>query len=552
MLTHLTIRNFALVTELELQFESGLTVITGESGAGKSILLSALGLVLGERVQKSQIHQEASQCEVYAEFDLTGNSAAMEFLDSNELLDEAEPNTCLVRRTAAKSGRSRAWLNGNPVNLVSLRDFCGNQVGIHNQFEQRELMSTQIQLQWLDDYIADSKLVNTVSQTYRSWQELQTSLLERKTALVEANNRRELLEYQVDELDKFGIQENEFNQLSTRFKRLSKLQSILDSVRVIRSNLDEQGLPAVGRALVEIDRIEDSEDEIKASHELIESAQISLEEASHLVTRFVDKLTLDQESIEEVTSRLDAWHSLSRKHRVAATELQVQADSLREELKQIEQGDQLLEALERECREAENAYFRAAKQLSLTRKKASTLFARAVVDILGEIGMKDAEFQIEFTKSCSERGLEDINFLISANDQFAPAPLNKIASGGELSRISLAILVVVAARSNLPCLILDEADIGVGGTTADNVGRLLRRLSSHTQLLCVTHAPQVAALGNTHYQVIKSPREGVLVELLLNSDRIEELARMVGGHVVNAESRKYAAVLLKEAIETET
>ena len=547
MLTHLTIRNFALVTELELSFKAGLTVITGESGAGKSILLHALGLVLGDRAQKSQIHPDATQCDVYAEFNISGLAQVYEYLQENDLGDSDDPSTCIVRRVATDDGRSRAWLNGRPVNLTVLRTLCSLLVGVHDQFEQREMMSNQVQLQWLDDYIGNPDQIDEVRTRFHAWQREVEAYELKKNQLAEANDRQELQIFQVEELREFDIQENEFEILTTKFKRLSQRQTLLESLQVICAHLDEQSIPATGRAHTELFNIEDTSEEIQSSRASIETAQINLEETSQNLHRFVEKLTSDPDDIESISNRLDQWHNLSRKHRVSATELPAKAIELENELELLQQGEQQLGLSAKECKVKQNEYYKVANALSLARQKASRLFSDEVVQTLAGIGLQGAEFKMDFSTTCSERGIEQVNYLISTNPGFEPQPLNQVASGGELSRVSLAILVVVAARSQLPCLILDEADIGMSGTTADEVGRTLRSLAEHTQILCVTHAPQVAALGDAHLGVTKSEKEGVTVDLLEASNRVEELARMVGGQEINAESRKYATVLLREA-----
>ena len=549
MLAYLTVRNFALVADLELHFAGGLTVITGESGAGKSILLDALGLVLGQRASRTQIRPNSDECEVCAEFDISNAPQSQRLLISNGLDDKDESTRCVVRRIASVDGRSRAWVNDTPVSLATLRELCSSMVAIHDQFAQQQLLGVTTQLSWFDDFAAQPQIVEEVKASFRNWRVRADEYESERQRINNALERRELLQYQVEELDAFRLEESEFEQLSNRYKRLNQTQSILAAVGQAVAVLEENHIPGIGRTRTELDRVDDKSPELDSARELLDGVEVGVDESVRQLRAYADALAMDEDSLDEVAERLDQIHDLARKHRVPSTDLYSKALELHKELDALNESENQLTVLQESVKTALAEYRRCANELSELRSRAAKPFAKAVMTTLNDIGMKQATFKVAFVESEAETGHERVDFAVSANSRYEPGPLKAIASGGELSRISLAILVVVASNSKLPCLILDEADIGVGGTTADEVGRMLGRLAEHTQVVCVTHAPQVAALGDTHLRVLKTREQDIAACELTGEDRIEELARMVGGHRINAESRKYASVLLEEAQE---
>lgn len=547
MLAYLTVRNFALVADLELHFVDGLTVITGESGAGKSILLDALGLVLGQRASRTHIRPNSQECEVCAEFDLSNAPQSQALLNTLGLQDEDDSNRCVVRRIASVDGRSRAWVNASPVSLGTLRDLCSSMVAIHDQFAQQQLLGASTQLSWFDDFVAQPHLVEKVKTSFRDWRKHADRFESERQRIEEARARRELLQYQVEELDEFQLQKHEFEQLSIRYKRINQTQSILEAVGQAIDALEENHLPGIGRRRSELDRVDDKSTALDSARELLNGVEVGLDETVRQLRAYVEALTADEDSSDEVAARLDQIHDLARKHHVQSADLYMRSNELHAELDSLTEDENRLDALQGIVETALRTYHECAKQLSQQRNHSAAPFANSIVTTLNEIGMRHARFEVAFEEVENETGLERADFSVSANSRYAPGPLKAIASGGELSRISLAILVVVASNSKLPCLILDEADIGVGGTTADEVGRMLSRLAAHTQVVCVTHAPQVAALGDAHLRVLKTQEQDVAACELTGDDRIEEIARMVAGHRVNQESRKYASVLLEEA-----
>ncbi len=547
MLLNLTVRNFALVAELNVSLGRGLTVITGESGAGKSILLDALGLVLGERASKNQIRPGAASCEVTAEFDLTGLESCNKLLHDNELLDDSDASYCLVRRVANADGRSRAWINSIPVNLTLLRELCQPLVEIHGQFAQQRLLDTSSQLHWLDDFAGATKLADSVQNEYQEWVNAKSEFETAQKSVQESTDRKDLLTYQVSELDELNLAENEFDECSLLFKRLSNLEETKGTVATIQNELESEISPLLSRVRSLLMQIDDEDSDLKSSREFLETVEINLDEGRDSLQRYGQHLQDQDVPIEEISARLDQIHEVARKHKVHPQELNAQYAELKEELSQLVVGEQDLDALKNKVASTRLAFENTAKQLSNQRRQMSKPFCTEIIHSLKSLGMQDVKFEIDFRLAEHSRGLERIEFLVSPNSKYDVTSLRHTASGGELSRISLAILIVVSKASRLPCLILDEADIGLGGTTAGTVGRMLRRLSEETQVVCVTHAPQVAALGQSHLQVQKSTTQDVEIVELDARNRIEELARMVGGKEVNRDSREYAKILLQEA-----
>lgn len=550
MLSNLTVRNFALVAELSISFHAGLTVITGESGAGKSILLDALSLVLGSRASRSQIRPGTSQCEVVAEFDISELDQSKRYLCDHQLLDETDPSRLVVRRIAGIDGRSRAWINSVSVNLGALRQLCAPLVEIHGQFAQQQLLSSSVQLEWLDDFIGDTDLIEKVQRHHESWQQTREAHQSAQESAQQAADRRELLTYQVAELDSLNLQPDEFEQTTRLFKSLSNLEQNKMQVAELYQNLEEQINPLVRRLKSSLTQIRDDNLDLQSTKDYLETVEINLEEAESSLQAYAEYLQNQNTSIDEVSARLDQIHDVARKHKIHPRDLQAHHDALRAELARLVVGKKEVEVLEVQLATQREEFLVAATELSDARRAHIPAFCASVIEVLNTLGMSDVDFQIEIHEEEHARGLERIEFLVSPNSKYAVTSLKETASGGEISRISLAILVIISQASKLPCLILDEADIGIGGTTADTLGRMLRRLGMKTQVVCVTHAPQVAALGQEHLQVYKSLNQDIEISRLDQSTRVEEIARMVGGREVNRKSREYAQTLLSEAVNS--
>ena len=544
MLRQLTVRNFALVESLDIEFGPGLTVITGESGAGKSILLHALDLVLGARADRTAVRPGASTTEVTAEFHLDGRDEARRYIAERALEDDAEPHRCLVRRVAAAAGRSRAFINGTPVNVSALQELCAPLVDVYAQNQHRSLLERSTQLNLLDDFGVPSEITEAVRVRHGDWQAQRADLLELERRTRSTRERMDLLRYQLDELRALALDEGEVETLTQRHKRLSSATDIQFVVGTHAETLDEQLLSQFSRIHADLEDIDDDHAALKAARQHVEAGRIEAEEGLSALRAYFEAVPVDPAALKEVEERLEAIHDAARKHRVSAVDLANHTKKVSAELESLEVDESRLQDLRETCEASEQEYRDAAARLSEARASAARNFEVAVTAALSELGFGQASLSVEFTPAENERGLETVDFLFTASPRYAPGLLRSIASGGELARISLAICVVAASRSNLPCLLLDEADVGIGGTTADVLGRMLRRLAKHTQVICVTHAPQVAAIGDTHLRVTKTATDDTGIKTLDAGSRIDELARMLAGQSITEETREYAETLL--------
>ena len=543
MLKALNIKNFALVAELDIELGPGLTVITGESGAGKSILLDALSLVLGARVKRSQLRPGANGCDVSAEFDIDHSPDVRANLEAKALDDG---NACLVRRTAAE-GRSRAFVNSVPATLDTLRSLTEPLIDIHGQHEYRQLLAHDVQRRLLDEFGVAPALLDEVRRAFVERADRRRELAELRANVARTRERRALLRYQIDELDGLGDSIRRVSELTATHRRLSRAREWTEIVGQAIAELDHQLVDQTGRLAGTLERVEDDHAQLKSALELTLSAQANLEEALAELRRYLDAFPNDDAELAEADEALAAIHDLARKHGVRAENLSDHLATLQAEFESLAGDESRIDELARACEEADARFRTAGTALSDARRRAAATFAERVRSTIAELGLPDAEFTVVFEPAESAAGLESVAFRVTTNPRFAAGDLADIASGGELSRFALAIEVVAAESSQLPCLILDEADIGVGGTTADVIGRMLQRLARNTQVIAITHAPQVAALGDTHLRVSKTSEQDTVIERLDDAERTEELARMLGGRSVTAESRSYARTLLADA-----
>ena len=548
VLKALTIRNFALVEELDIEFGGGLTVITGESGAGKSILLDALSLVLGARLRRSALRPDTPGCDVSAEFDLGAHPHVRETLDDLAVQDADDP-TCLVRRTASER-RSRAFVNGVPNTLTTLQAVTEGLIDIHGQDEHRQLLKADVQRRLLDDFGVDAALLDEIATSYRERINLERELDETRLTVAQARDRRILLGYQIDELTELGEDIDRFDELTELHKRLSRARELIASVGSATHELDEDLTGRVARLLDLLERTDDPHPKLRAAIDLAGSAHAHLAEAAVELRGYLGSFPEDDAELEGIDDTLTRLHDVARKHRVRASDLRQHFDELKREFDALAVDEARVEELGERATSARARFLAAGAALSQARRKAASAFSEAVTSAFAELGLKDASLTVGFEPGESAAGLETVEFQIATNPKYPSGTLADIASGGELSRISLAIEVVAAERSRLPCLILDEADIGVGGVAADVLGRLLRRLSKRTQVIAITHAPQIAALGDAHMRVLKTSDQDTVIEVLTGAKRTEELARMLGGRTVTDATRDYAQTLLAEACDS--
>ena len=546
-MVNLSVRNFALVKELSISLEQGLTVITGESGAGKSILLQALALVLGNRAKREQIRPGADQCEVTAEFDIENCNIAQSFLSENDFVDSSEPNKCLVRRVARIDGRSRAWINGIQVNIETLRSLCGPLVALHGQFEQMQLVDPTTQLTWFDDFATDANLRERVESDYHSWQRARDQLNRTKNELGGELGDLELVQFQLQELDQLDLKCKEFEQIHQKFKRASQAVEIREGVHESQQLLDDRVRSDLSTIARTIARIDDQHNELSEAIKLLESAQIQIDESAAYLNSYLSTLEIDEHKLTNLEKRLDGIHEAARKHRVAPSQLFEHIERVRKRLAKLQSVQEELKQQNANIEKCYQQFLESSQLLSAQRKELAPEFCSQLSTALEQIALPNCRFTVEFSTSESKYGIDAVEYQLTTNTKYTPMPLGQIASGGELSRVALAILVVVAQRSRLPCLVLDEADVGIGGVTADMVGRMLRSLAGQNQIICVSHAPQVAALGGAHLYVSKSENQEIEIIELRGEHRIEEIARMVSGQSVNSESRRYAKALLQGA-----
>jgi DNA repair protein RecN (Recombination protein N) len=552
MLKHLAIRNFALVEHLELEFVPGMTVLTGETGAGKSILLDALGLVLGDRADSGTVRAGCDRAEISATFEVSGLTAVSQWLEERELNLDGE---CILRRTVSADGGSRGYINGQPAPVQSLRELGEQLVDIHGQHAHQSLLKRDLQRQLLDAYAGHQPLVDQVSAAYRRWHELQQELERLSRAAGERNSRLELLRYQVGELEALGLSADELHTLEEEHGRLanaSRLQEGAQRALDLLYEGDELAIVSLlGRTLNELRDLQTIDAALAGACELLEGASIQAREAAGELRHYLDRADLDPERINWVEQRLAAVQELARKHRCGGDGLPALLEQLQHELAELEQAGQRLDGLEAEIRRCRDDYLKLAAQLSAGRGKAAKTLGEQVSANMAQLGMKGGRFEVALEALDNDEpaphGMERVELLVTANPGQPLKPLSKVASGGELSRISLAIQVISAGRGSIPTLIFDEVDVGVGGGVAEMVGRQLHTLGGERQVLCVTHQPQVAAQGHQHLQVSKQSKgenTRSAVKTLSAEERVEEIARMLGGMTITEQTLSHAREML--------
>jgi len=545
MLTDLSIRDYAIVQRLDIELHNGMTCVTGETGAGKSIMLDALGLCIGDRADARAVRAGAERAEISALFSVEHLPLAKAWLEDAALL---QGHTCLIRRTVTSDGRSRAFINGSPATLAQCTELGELLVDIHSQHAHQSLLRRAVQRELLDEFSNISSEAEAVAIEAEEIRSLERELAALTSSSQEFEERRDLLNYQIEELLELNFSQGELESLESEQKLLSNASWIMDTVHGVSEQCAQLGdqLRSSVTALSD-DRLGSGIDE---SRDLVASSQIQLEEAASELRRYLDRIELDPQKLRDVEKRLDAAYTLARKHRIQPEALCDHLNTLSDELEGLEQGSQRLEDLEKEIEVRRSKWVEAAGALSQKRAAGGKALASRTMDLLAQLAMERCTLEIGFLPldphKLDPRGLEEVEIWIATNPGSQPGPLNKVASGGELSRISLALQVAVADMATAPTMIFDEVDVGVGGAVADVVGKLLRTLSANVQVLCVTHLPQVAAKGHKHIQVSKAGDEVVTTNLnyLSEDERVEELSRMLGGAVVTEATRENARELL--------
>ncbi|KXU38951.1 DNA repair protein RecN [Ventosimonas gracilis] len=551
MLLQLSIRNYALVSQLDLELAAGMTVITGETGAGKSIMLDALGLALGDRADGNAVRPGTDKADILAAFDLSQSPEAASWLSQRDL---EQDGLCLLRRVVSSEGRSRGYINGTPCPLSDLKALGELLLDIHSQHEHQSLLQSETQRRLLDNFAGSTDLAKSVQRSAQQCQQLRSQLNRLSQADDEQRARQQLLRYQLEELDLLALAEGEWEQLEQEHQTLSGAADLLSSCAEVLALSEADGghlLAALSGSLHRLTSCAPLPEALGEVCELLESAQIQIEEAVSSAQRFIDHFDNDPERAQFLEERISSVYSLARKHRVQPSELHRHHQQLAAELASISADEQTLGELDEALTAALQSYQQQAGELSAQREEAAARLSAAVEAQMQRLGMQGGRFVIalhlrEHTEPHAG-GQEQVEFLVSANPGSAPRPLIKVASGGELSRISLAIQVIAAQTSRVPTLIFDEVDVGIGGPTAEVVGQLLRQLGSRGQVLVVTHLAQVAAQGHQHLLVEKrsdaqSTQTAVLA--LDNKGRHQEIARMLGGVEITAESLAHAHKML--------
>lgn len=552
MLRTLSIRDFVIVESIELEFSSGFSVFTGETGAGKSILIDALQLALGGRGDASVVREGAAKADITADFAVGG--AAQEWLARNEFA--IEEGGALLRRVIDNAGRSKAFINGIAATATQLRDLGDLLVDIHGQHAHQSLLKTDAQRALLDNQAAFKDAgaaadARQVAATYKSWRALAKQRAEFESNAKNVLMERERLEWQVGELEKLAVKPGEWAEIGTEHSRLSHAASLLEGAQEALAAISESDHPILSQLSslnIKLGKLVDIDPQLQPILDCMEPARIQLQEAVYALNDYLDKVDLDPARLRQVEARLEAIHGSARKFRVAPEDLPAEYAALSERLRQLADASDL-DGLRKQEETIMASYLASAKKLSRTRAAAARLLGTQVTAAMQELNMTGGSFVVGLNPcEPSASGVEQVEFLVAGHAGVAPRPLAKVASGGELARIALAISVITSNATTTPTLIFDEVDSGIGGAVAEVVGRLLKRLGQERQVLCVTHLPQVASQANQHFQVAKDTTDGGKtvshIDVLDNKARVEEVARMLGGLEITATTRKHARELL--------
>ncbi len=552
MLTYIQIRDFAIIDALEVELHSGMTALTGETGAGKSILLDAIGLVLGDKADSQTVRHGADKAEITLSVDISQLPNAQAWLVQRDLAQDEE--TCILRRVITAQGKSRAWINGSPTNLSQLRELGEQLVDIHGQHEHQSLMKKEAQRQLLDDYAGNEALLTATRQAWQQWKKLAERVNLLATQSQQYQERVDLLRFQAQELQELALQIDEPAQLDEELSRLANAEQLRHTATQGYHQLYEAEpsiYSTLGRLIYDLEPQLRLDKQLEPVLELLNNAYIHTQEAALHLRDYADGIESDPERLAWVESRIADIRSLARKYRTDPHLLGEKLSTIQTELAQLSSTDYDLETLEKQLQATTDNYKQHALQLHATRLNAAKQLSQGVTQAMQQLGMQGGQFEISITHdpegSYQAYGLDNIEFLVSANPGQPLKPLIKVASGGELSRISLAIQMMAAQKVTLPALIFDEVDSGIGGGTAEVVGKQLRTLGLKRQVLCVTHLPQVASQADHHYKVTKVKQADLTttnITILPYTQRIEEIARMIGGTEITPATRRLAEEML--------
>ncbi|MFT6429687.1 MAG: DNA repair protein RecN (Recombination protein N) [Halopseudomonas sp.] len=556
MLVHLAVNNYAIVDHLELEIGGGMTAITGETGAGKSIMLDALSLTLGDRADSGAVRPGTDKADILATFDISKIPEATAWLAERDLASEDQQ--VILRRVITAEGRSRGYINGSPCPQQDLKALGGMLIDIHNQHEHQSLLKPDTHRRLLDDYAGSRELSRQVQLAAQRCKQTEQALHRASQKGEEQSSRLQLLTYQLEELDNLSLQEGEIQELENDQRQLANAEQIMQSCQQVINLCSENDSGSVLQALTasqqRLAAFKNNHHSLEEANGMLASAQIQIEEAVGELTRYLDHFEADPERQLQVEERLGFIHDLARKHRVNPDELTALQQKLIDELESMQQQDLDAERLTEELEAFREHYRQLAAELSAVRHTAAISLGEEVTRQIQQLGMPGGQVKIQLQPNDPQafmpHGQESVELLISANPGQPPKPLAKVASGGELSRISLGIQVTTAQTSRVPTLVFDEVDVGIGGPTAEIVGSMLRKLGSSGQVLTVTHLPQVAAHGHQHLFVRKEQTDestSTRIDHLSQEGRVQEIARMLGGVDMTEESLAHARKLMSVA-----
>ncbi|SJL82636.1 DNA repair protein RecN [Vibrio palustris] len=552
MLANLSINNFAIVKSLQLDLAAGMTTITGETGAGKSIAIDALSLCLGGRSEAGIVRQGEQKTEVCATFILDSNVNAIRWLEDNDLMDGNDKD-CILRRTITKEGRSRAFINGSPVPLSQLKALGQLLINIHGQHAHQQLMKNEQQLAMLDQYAGHHELLKKTRIAYQNWRQANNQLRQLQENSQHNQAQLQLLEYQIKELNELSIGEDEFTDLESEFKRLSNSGDLAmncqKAIDILYEGDDVNAIGMLQTASNTLTELAEMDAQLASLPTMLSDAMIQLEEANSELRAYLDNIDVDPDRMAFVESRYSKIMSLARKHQVQPDELYSHHQALLQQIEQLDCSDEKMAEYEEDVAEKYQRLVTIAEKLHKSRNRYAKELDKLISQSMHELSMEKAQFKIEINaqEHPSPLGFDAVTFLVSTNPGQPLQPIAKVASGGELSRMSLAIQVITAQKVDTPSLIFDEVDVGISGPTAAVVGKMLRKLGESTQVLCVTHLPQVAGCGHNQMFVAKQTKSGMTETQMIklsHEERIEELARLLGGSEITSTTLANAKELL--------
>ena len=542
MLTQLTIGNFAIVRQLNIEFSQGMSVITGETGAGKSIAIDALGLCLGQRTESAMVRSGQERAEICAAFQLNSTDPAYLWLQEQELQDSDNPEGCILRRIVNSDGRSKAFINNTPVSASQLKELGQYLININGQHASQLLLKNDYQLQLLDAFAAHSPLLVQMQEDYRHWKKLQKEVENFQQKLIDNEARKQLLQYQVEELDEFNLQPNEYLTLEEEQRRLSNSEQLTNlsqsALQLLSENETVNIDSLIYRAIQYVNELSELDSRYTTAQNLLNEALIQVQEATNEIQLLSSGIEQDPMLLQDIEQRMGRTLQLARKHGVSPEALVALHKKLKLELTALLDFSESEQALIEQEQIAFKKMKQTTEKLTSERQQAASRLADRVTRSIKQLAMENAQFFIELNSSLdkvSANGADDVTFMLRSNLGQEPQPLTKIASGGELSRISLAIQVLTSAQTAVPTLIFDEVDVGISGATASVVGQLLRQLGERCQVLCVTHLPQVASYGHHHFTVEKliiDNKTETKITALSQQERVYALAKLLGGQQV--------------------